>query len=366
MADEPEVERPEPEDEGGPVKSFLEHLEDLRWVLIKSGVAACVAMLVCLLGGNYLVRILERPLAKAPLIHSSETHLVKLTFGTNLITSFNVRDNDLLGPLIGTNEFARLEMMPVDAGTNQIVGLRVEPETRAEQKLPVEIVNLSPAGAFVVATKVAFYGGLLVAAPFILFFVAQFVFPALRIREKKYIFLGLLIGGGLFFIGVGFCYFVLMPVALAASMEYSNWLGFGAFQWRAEDYISFVCKFMLGMGLGFEMPVVVLTLVKIGLLSHRTLAGARRYVIVICFVLGAVLTTPEVITQVLMAIPLLFLYEVSVWVAWYWDQEDRAKARWQLALGLLAAVAAGALLWAGYKFGWPRLHEYLRQHPLKF
>ena len=68
--------------------------------------------------------------------------------------------------------------------------------------------------------------------------------------------------------------------------------------------MGFVCKFMLGMGLGFELPVVVLTLVKIGVLNYRMLSDGRRYVIVISLVLGAVLTTPEVITQVLMAVPL--------------------------------------------------------------
>jgi sec-independent protein translocase protein TatC len=102
-------------------------------------------------------------------------------------------------------------------------------------------------------------------------------------------------------------------------------MGFTANQWRAEEYIGFVCKFMLGMGLGFELPVVVLTLVNIGVLSYRTLARARRYVIVINFVLGALLTTPEVITQVLMALPLQFLYEVAVWIAWYWERRDKKR-----------------------------------------
>src|SRR5215510_5442229 len=109
-----------------------------------------------------------------------------------------------------------------------------------------------------------------------------------------------------------------MAVALGASAMYSNWLGFEANQWRAEDYISFVCKFMLGMGIGFQLPVVLLTLVKIGVLSYRTLRRMWRYMVVINLVLGALLTTPEVITQVMMAVPLYLLYEISVWVAWYW------------------------------------------------
>jgi sec-independent protein translocase protein TatC len=204
---------------------------------------------------------------------------------------------------------------------------------------------------------VALYGGLVLASPFILYFVASFVFPALRMKERKYIYRALFIGGGLFLLGVSFCYFILMPVALAASQMYSNWLGFSATQWRAEEYISFVCKFMLGMGLGFELPVVILTLVKIGVLSYRTLRSMWRYMIVIVLILGAVLTTPEVITQVLMAVPLYGLYEITVWIAWYWDQPDRAKARRTLLLGVLAFAG---LAWLAYQFAWPHLQNFLR------
>jgi sec-independent protein translocase protein TatC len=97
-------------------------------------------------------------------------------------------------------------------------------------------------------------------------------------------------------------------------------------EWRAETYFSFVTKFMLGMGLGFEMPVVLLALVKIGILDYRKLASFRRYMIVVNLVLGALLTTPEVLTQVLMFVPLQILYEASVWIAWYWERKEKKKA----------------------------------------
>ena len=181
------------------------------------------------------------------------------------------------------------------------------------------------------AFQVALYGGIVLASPFIFYFVAAFVFPALKMKERKYVYRGLTCGLGLFLVGVAFCYFFLMPLALAASQKYSQWLGFSAFQWRADDYISFVCKFMLGMGLGFEMPVVILTLVKIGVLNYAILSKARRYMIVVNLVLGAVLTTPEVITQVIMFVPLQALFEVCIWVAWYWERQDKKRAALQEA-----------------------------------
>jgi sec-independent protein translocase protein TatC len=81
------------------------------------------------------------------------------------------------------------------------------------------------------------------------------------------------------------------------------------------------------MGLGFQFPIVVLLLVKLGVLTHRQLAHYRRHVIVLCLILGAVLTTPEVITQICMAVPLYLLYEICIWIAWYWDWKKRKAER---------------------------------------
>jgi sec-independent protein translocase protein TatC len=156
-----------------------------------------------------------------------------------------------------------------------------------------------------------------------LFFIGQFMLPALHLRERKVLFIWLGWSSTLFMVGVAMTYFVLLPVSLRASVEYSELLGFSATDWRAEEYISFVTKFLLGMGIGFQFPVIVLILVKMGLLTHATLAKYRRHVCVLSFFLGAILTTPEVITQVAMAIPLYLLYEISIWIAWYWERKKR-------------------------------------------
>lgn len=330
MADEPEAERLELQDEGeegGPVKSFLEHLEDLRWVLIKSLAAGGVAMVVCFFAGNYVFQVLEWPLKRAPIATGRNAQIVRVTLGTNQLAVFHVGTNDVLSSLAGTNRYVRLDISPIAVGTNTVLGVTVRSESEAPNsgESPIDIVSLGPAAAFVVATKIAFYGGLAIASPFIFYFVGNFVFPALKIHEKKYIYRGLGFAIGLFLTGISFCYLVMMPMALAVSAKYAEWFGFKANQWRAEEYIGFVCKFMLGMGLGFEMPVVILTLVKIGVLNYHILKSARRYVIVIAFVLGAVLTTPEVITQILMAVPLLLLYEISVWIAWYWERQAKKR-----------------------------------------
>jgi sec-independent protein translocase protein TatC len=327
MAGDHETEHPD-EAEGGPIKTFLEHLEDFRWVLIKSAVALAVAMLLCLIAGNYVVQIIRWPLTHARIRYPAGNQVVTVSFGTNHLGNFQLTPEQQRALNLGTNPFVSVQVEPLTLGTNQVLGWQVASDPRAAadaQRLQIDLINLSPVEGFFIAFQVAFYGGALLASPFILYFIAAFVFPALKLRERKYVYRGLFIGAGLFFVGVAFCYFILMPVALAASQMYSQWLGFGALQWRAGDYISFVCKFMLGMGLGFELPVVLLTLVKIGVLNYRLLRSMWRYMIIIVLVLGALLTTPEVITQILMAVPLYMLYEVTVWIAWYWDRQERKK-----------------------------------------
>jgi sec-independent protein translocase protein TatC len=189
--------------------------------------------------------------------------------------------------------------------------------------LRIRLQNLSPAEAFFVAFRVALYGAIILSSPLWLYFLGQFFLPALNMRERNVLFSWIGWGVLLFFSGVALTYFVLLPIALRASVEYSQLLGFDAHNWRANEYIGFVTKFLLGMGLGFQFPIVVLLLVKLGLLTHQQLMHYRRHVVVLSLVLGALLTTPEVITQVTMAVPLYLLYEISIWIAWYWDRKKR-------------------------------------------
>ncbi len=361
MVGDSESEHSDETAEGGPVKSFLEHLEDFRWLLVKCAVTLGLAMLICLVGANYVIGVIKWPLTRAKISWPGTNQVVSVSFGTNHLSNLEITPDQQRFLNTGSNRFSAITVEPLRLGTNQVLGWRVNEDPAAVadiEQMHIDLVNLTPAGGFFVAFQVAFYGGAVMAAPILLYFIASFVFPALRLKERKYIYRALFIGSGLFLIGVSFCYFVLMPVALAASQMYSQWLGLGAMQWRAEEYISFVCKFMLGMGLGFELPVVILTLVKIDVLNYRMLRSMWRYMIVINLILGALLTTPEVVTQVLMAGPLYLLYEITVWIAWYWEQPNRAKARRWLIFVLFLILLIAGLVWAGCQYGWPALRSH--------
>ena len=328
MADPIEEPRPEEfEDGGGPVKTFLEHLEDLRWMLIKSGAALLIGMIVCLYATDKVVSILKWPLKRAALIQIGHRQKVVVRFRDNVLFSFEPSTNRI-GPLdLGTNRFVIVEIEPVEVGTNIFLEPRVDknPPPDALAASATDLMYIDPAAPFISSLHLAFFGGILLTAPFIFYFVGEFVLPALKIKEKKYLLRALGVGVGLFAAGVCFCYFIIMPRALKFAELFALWMGAKVPEWRAETYFGFVTKFMLGMGLGFELPVVLLALVKIGILDYKKLSAMRRYMIVINLILGALLTTPEVFTQIMMAVPLQVLYEISVWIAWYWERQEKKR-----------------------------------------
>ena len=329
MSDQPEGSPPDStEFEGGPVKSFLEHLEDLRWMLIKVSVTLAVAMLACLLGGNHIVRFLSYPLKQATHWQKQKTDdSVAIHWGTNVLARFARTNLALVLPEGDTNIHA---YAVIPKNINGEIVLALQPEQTAPAARDGNLVllkNYSPISAFMVAMKLALYGGGVLSLPLIIYFIGQFVLPALKVKEKQFALRALAVGGVLFLLGMAFCYFLLLDVALGATVEFSQWLGFSADEWRAEDYISFVCVFMLAMGASFELPVIILALVKIGLLDARKLNGFRPYWVVVNLVICAFVTpSADPFSMFLMALPLHLLYEISLLVALYWDWRDRRRA----------------------------------------
>jgi len=325
----------EEEDYGGPVKSFLEHLEDLRWMLIRVVVAIAVGMLVCLVAANRIIGILTWPLDRANLLMEEFAAdrppaggggIAEIAWGTNT-WRLTLASNEFSSlPKLGTNHHASFRIAPVSLGTNVILGLQPTVLEGPHHALNPkgQLVNFAPFEGFKVAIQVALYGGIAVSSPFIFLFIGQFVLPALKRSEKKMLYQAVVLGAGLFIIGMLFCYFVLMQVVILAAVQFSNWLSFGADQWRASEYIGTVCKLMLGMGLGFELPIIVLTLVKLGLLDYEAMRKFRPYWVVINLVLSAFIMPPDGLTMFMMAIPMHILYEISLLIARMWKKREEA------------------------------------------
>jgi len=357
-ADEPDpLHGPETEEGGGPVKSFLEHLEDMRWVIIKCVTSVAVAMVVCLLAVPQIVALMSWPLDRAAQLElaflpTSSGKLVDVMAGDQRLWSFRLKGGEPAGLPLGTNKHVAFELITVTVGTNQVLALK--PRADLPPLKPLPIVFQSPMEPFFSSLKIAFFGGFLLACPFVLFVIIDFVMPALRVKEKKYFLRAFWVSVALFIIGVTLCYFLLLPLGLKAAESYANWMGAEFLFWRAEDYFGFVVKFLLAMGLGFEMPVVLLALVKIGVLDYGKLAAFRRYMIVVNFVLAAMLA-PEVVTQIIIFFPLQLLYELTIWAAWFMEQKDRGKARKRAVMVVGGILLLAELVWLFIQFGLPWL-----------
>jgi sec-independent protein translocase protein TatC len=183
---------------------------------------------------------------------------------------------------------------------------------------------LKPTETFMLSMKLSFFAGIVVSFPLLLMYILQFVLPGLHQNEKRLLWPAMLVGFGLFLGGVCFAYFVVLPRALEFFYEWSGNLGVSN-DWRIGEYITFATQFTLLFGLAFELPVVVMVLVKLGLLSYETMSSTRSYAILAIFVTAAVLTpTPDALTLVLMALPMIALYEICIWLAWLDRRKNRA------------------------------------------
>ncbi len=333
MAELPEVLPPDSSDPseesgGGPVKSFLDHLEDLRWMLVRCAVALFLGIVLCLSASNYIIGFLKWPLERAQRMRTSSDPQITISVGTNILARFAANDPRQFPLGAGATNDAFFRLATVRVGSNDVLAVIPDPNPPAiaQQAMHVDLAVISPAEAFTVAIQIAIYGGFTVSAPFLIFFIAQFVLPALHQHEKRFIYRIAGFASGLFFAGVAFCYLVMMVVTLSATVGFSDWLGLRSSFWKASEYISFMCWFMLGMGLSFQLPLVLLTLVKIGLLDYRKLSSFRSYWVVAGLTIAAFVTPDgNPLTMFLMFLPLHVLYEISVIIAWRWDRKARRE-----------------------------------------
>jgi sec-independent protein translocase protein TatC len=232
------------------VKPFLDHLEDLRWTLVK----------------------------------------VIATLGLAMFLSFGFRF--------------------------QLMGIIESPLRMVSGPEPVYLRALGPADSMTVSLSLAFYAGIVLSFPLQLYYLAGFVLPALNPNEKIYVLPAILLSFGLFLSGVFFCFHWVLPATLHWLFYDAKHMGFRP-DWTVTTYFSFATQFVLIFGLSFELPVVVIALVKVGVLSATTLRKTRAYAMILILALASfVAPTPDPVTMAIVAGPMLVLYEACIWIAW--------------------------------------------------
>jgi sec-independent protein translocase protein TatC len=222
--------------------SFLEHLEELRWRILKSLVVVVVFSVIAYLFSEELLTFLTRP-------------------------------------------------VPPD----------------------VQLIFTTPTGAFLVSIKVAIVFGILASLPFLFYQAWQFIFPGLLDTEVKLASAVIFSATLCFFLGSAFAYLVILPLGLRFLFSFQT--SYLAPMPDISSYIGFAGRLFIAFGAVFELPLLSFLLSKMGLLTPDFLRKWRRYAVVMIFIAAAVLTPPDVITQIMLAAPLILLYEVSIWIS---------------------------------------------------
>lgn len=230
---------------------FLEHLEELRWRLIKAIVAIIVCGLAAYFFSDQILALLLKPYNEA------------------VATSHN-----------------------------------------GESK---KLIFLTPTGGFMVHLKLSIFAGLILAIPIVFYQIWQFVVPGLFDKERRYVPIVAFFSTVCFLAGALFCYFFVLPYGL------NFLLGFETVNLVAtisvNEYLEFISMMILVFGIVFELPILSYFLTRIGFLTPAFMRHYRRHSIVVMFIVAAILTPPDVFSQLMLAGPLLLLYEVSILVS---------------------------------------------------
>jgi sec-independent protein translocase protein TatC len=195
--------------------------------------------------------------------------------------------------------------------SKQLLNVLLWPTTQVN--LPVDIQVLKVQGMFIVTLEIAFFGGIVLSLPYLLFQAWMFIAPGLHKHERRYVPRIITAATFLFLLGVAFAYFVIFPFAL----EFFLGLAPTTIETNIaiDFYISFIIRLLLVFGIIFQLPVMSYFLSKMGILTPEFMRKYRRHSIVVIFILAALFTPPDPFTQIMLGIPLILLYEISILIS---------------------------------------------------
>jgi len=252
--------------------SFFDHLEVLRWHLIRSVLAAFVFMIAAFLNRNFI-------------------------FSEIILKPKN--------PEFVTNRFFK------QLGEWFHVHLKLNTESIAINTQPMNIVNIDMAGQFNSHINISVVAGLVLASPYIIWEIWRFIKPALHTKERKYATSAVFFISSLFFLGVLFGYYLIAPLSIhflntyVVSNEVVNTI-------KLNSYIATITSVTFASGVIFELPVIIFFLSKVGIVTPMFMKKYRRHAYIVLLILAGIITPPDVFSQTLVCIPLIILYEISV------------------------------------------------------
>ncbi len=326
-------------------KPFLDHLEDLRVMFFKMLITMVISVTACFIFKQQLMQAIQLPMRWADVGNPDAINAI-FGVGQKPIDD-RFKSDDLVvtrGGLVGkvVDQDAKLgltvlelaEGLQVRAKTDTILGaidqagddLGPDSLQKLSNQQLLIMETFRPHEGLVIVLKLAFYAGIIVAFPFLLWWLMEFVLPGLRQAEKRAVIPALLIGFLLFLTGAFFAFRVGLPFALRFLEEWTRDHGMQS-GWRIGYYMQFITQVTLVFGLAFQLPVAVLVMVKLELLTYRTMRDSRSYAIVAMLVFAAFITPPDPMTLGLLGGPLIILYEICIWIAWFMERAQRKRER---------------------------------------
>lgn len=342
---------------GDEPRPILEHLEALRQTLLRMGAVLLVSMLVCFFFTPTLMQVLRHPVDQVWSQHEAQ-HLPSGISSEQWGTAKALADTLRGLPAAASREL--LQRTPPDIihlarAVPYLQGAALLPEaeqhaylvaiTPPELREPVltlhetgadlrpgqgrEALKLmgafQPAEAFMLSLNLAFFSGLILSFPILLYLLMRFIVPGLLERERQLLYKAVAFGCLLFLGGCAFAYFAVLPRVLLFFYDYAAGMGIQN-DWRIGYYLSFAAKLVFMFGAVFELPVVVIPLIKLGILTCERMKRTRAYALIACFAVALLLApAPDPGTMMLMAAPMYLLYELCILLAWRENRKQTSR-----------------------------------------
>ena len=186
------------------------------------------------------------------------------------------------------------------------------------------LVTLGPADAFVAYMKISLIAGLILTSPWVFYQLWMFVAAGLYPNEKRYVYIAVPFSVVLFVVGALFFLFIVAPISLRFFLKFGDIIGVAP-NWTLQKYVSFITVLMLVFGLGFQTPIAIFILNRTGLVSIQALGRSRKFVLLGMFIIAAIATPPDVISQITLAIPLYCLFELGILLSYLAERRKSSQ-----------------------------------------
>jgi sec-independent protein translocase protein TatC len=310
--------------------SLGDHLEELRLRLILALTGLLIGTAICLCFGTWIIKFIERPYVKVfpPSEASLQTEEQTTTLVQELVDHTRLKlaadpNHQDIDPK--TKEFVRQFCTEVFLALLNDPNYTVLHPSSNQKTSERQLIILRPADGIISYIKIALMAGLILSSPWVFYQIWMFVAAGLYAHEKRYVHTAVPFSATLFVIGALFFLLIVAPLTLKFLVKFNEGVLDTRSNFTFADYISFVTMLMLIFGVAFQTPIAIFFLYRTGLVSIQALRRSRKFVLLGIFIIAAMVTPPDVISQVTLGIPLYFLFELGILLSVFTERKKKSQ-----------------------------------------